>query len=273
MLRPGLYGCNHIGPGIQNKNNNGYQGNHMSEASKDDYAGIARLFDAVQLKSYFINYLYFITGTEVLIFVFTFFSHLRPENGPFPWKFYFYLSFIVPIAMTFLLGVFILAFNKYVYGKNPASETDFESSSDTASVENTVKTRLFINSMRTIPFLPVLFFIVLGSVIFYKLDVIFLFVANAGEKAVKYSLMAVGILLVAGAVIGVVWIIVNYKLRKQHLENQHQYKNEVMNNLGLLILDNKIIDKNGRIISDGHTSLLEMNKTDKERFQFLPPPQ
>ncbi len=59
----------------------------MSEASKDDYAGIARLFDAVQLKSYFINYLYFITGTEVLIFVFTFFSHLRPENGPFPGNF------------------------------------------------------------------------------------------------------------------------------------------------------------------------------------------
>jgi uncharacterized metal-binding protein len=98
-------------------------------------------------------------------------------------------------------------------------------------------------------------------------------VANAGEKAVKYSLMAIGILLIAGAVIGVVWIIVNYKLRKQHLDNQHQYKNEVMNNLGLLILDNKIIDKNGRVISDGHTSLLEMNKTDKERFQFLPPPQ
>ncbi len=175
--------------------------------------------------------------------------------------------------MTFLLGIFILAFNKYVYGKNPASETDSESSPDTASVENTVKTRLFINSMRTIPFLPVLFFIILGSVIFYKLDVIFLFVANAGEKAVKYSLMAVGILLIVAAVIGVVWIIVNYKLRKQHLENQHHYKNEVMNNLGLLILDNKIIDKNGRVISDGHTSLLEMNKTDKERFQFLPPPQ
>lgn len=246
----------------------------MSEASKDDYAGIAKLFDAVQLKSYFINYLYFIAGTEVLIFVFTFFSHLRPENGPFPWKFYFYVSFIVPIAITFLLGVFILAFNKYVYGRNPASEKDSEAHhNEHASSEDTVKTRLFINSMRTMPFLPVLFLIILGSIVFYKLDVIFLFVANAGEKAVKYSLIVIGVILLAAAVVGVVWIIVNYKLRKQHLENQHKYKNEVMNNLGLLILDDKIIDKEGRVISDGHTDLLEMNKTDKEKFQFLPPPQ
>lgn len=246
----------------------------MSESVRDESVGIARLFTAIQLKAYFINYLYFIIGTEILIFVFTFFSHLRPESGAFPWKFYFYISFIVPIAITFLLGVFILAFNKYVYGKNPVTENDPDARPDeTGPGDNTIKTRLFINSMRKIPFLPLLFLIITGSIILYKMDAIFLFVVNAGEKAIKYSLIAVAVLLVVAAVLGLVWLIVNYKLRKQHMQYQHKYKNEVMENLGLLILDDKIIDKEGKIISNRHMDLLEMDAPAKDKFQFLPPPR
>jgi hypothetical protein len=92
----------------------------MSPDKKDKQTGLASLFDGVELKSFFINYLWFIVAVEILIFLVSFLGNLGPDKGPFPWKFYFYVSFITPVAITFLLGVFILAFNQFIFGHTPS---------------------------------------------------------------------------------------------------------------------------------------------------------
>ena len=93
----------------------------MKTDKKEKQSGLATLFDGVELKSFFINYLWFIVAVEILIFLVSFLGNLGPNKGPFPWKFYFYVSFVTPVAITFLLGVFILAFNQFIFGTAPAS--------------------------------------------------------------------------------------------------------------------------------------------------------
>lgn len=247
----------------------------MSADKKDQHSGLATLFDGVELKSFFINYLWFIIAVEILIFLVSFLGNLGPEKGPFPWKFYFYVSFIAPVAITFLLGVFILAFNQFIFGNTPSGGE--ETGAGTEADENRSKLfqfNLLITHMRRVPFLPMLFALVACTVLFYKLDAIFLFIFNAGEKMVTYSLIACGILLVAGLIFGIAWIVSNYKLSKKHMEHEYRYRNDVMDKLGFLIMeDDTVIDKNGKLISQKQLLLPESQKPSEEReaLKILPP--
>ncbi|MEJ2642145.1 MAG: hypothetical protein P8010_21495 [Desulfosarcinaceae bacterium] len=243
-----------------------------SNRQKDSYIGLASLFDAAQLRSYFLNYLYFIIGVEILVFLVTFLGHLGPEKGPFPWKFYFYVAFVVPIAITFLLGVFIIAFNRYIFGNSPTAE-----SPETTAEEEDAKARIFklnavLRSMSSVPFLPALFALVAGSMLVYKLDAIFLFILNAGEKAVSYILISGAALLGAGIIIGLIWVVTNYKLSKKHMEHEYRYRKDVMQSMGFLILDDHtVINKEGQVVSYKETPLLESEEPVQGNLKILPP--
>ena len=102
------------------------------------FVGVARLFDAVQLKSFFLNYLYFIVAIEILIFLVSFVGNMGPEKGAFPWKLYFYSAFIIPVASTFLLGIFILAFNKFFSGSTRPTRRS-------AAIQSTTRNRKTIS--------------------------------------------------------------------------------------------------------------------------------
>ena len=229
----------------------------MSAEKKEKHSGLASLFDGVELKSFFINYLWFIIAVEILIFLVSFLGNLGPDKGPFPWKFYFYVSFITPVAITFLLGVFILAFNQFIFGNTPAIGEDGGVGAEADDSRSKLfQFNLLLTHMKKVPFLPVLFALVACTVLFYKLDAIFLFIFNAGEKMVTYSLIACGALLVAGLLFGIAWIVSNYKLSKGHMEHEYRYRNDVMEKLGFLIMeDDTVIDKNGKMISQKHLLL------------------
>lgn len=248
----------------------------MSTEKKDkQHTGLATLFDGVELKSFFINYLWFIIAVEILIFLVCFLGNLGPEKGPFPWKFYFYVSFITPVAITFLLGVFILGFNHFIFGNTPVPGEDGVMGADVD--ENRSKLfqfNLFLTHMKKVPFLPALFTLVACTVLFYKLDAIFLFIFNAGEKMVTYSLIACGVLLAAGLIFGIAWIVSNYKLSKKHMEHEYRYRNDVMDKLGFLIMeDDTVIDKNGKLISRKQPLLPESQQLSEERetLKIMPP--
>jgi len=247
----------------------------MSTEKKDKHSGLATLFDGVELKSFFINYLWFIIAVEILIFLVNFLGNLGPEKGPFPWKFYFYVSFITPVAITFLLGVFILAFNQFIFGNTPATGDDGGMGAEAEDGRSKLfQFNLFLNHMRKVPFLPLLFGLVACTVLFYKLDAIFLFIFNAGEKMVTYSLVACGVLLVAGLIFGIAWIVSNYKLSRRHMEHEYRYRNDVMDKLGFLIMeDDTVIDKNGKLISQKQILLPESQQLSEERetLKILPP--
>lgn len=249
----------------------------MNSDKKDKHAGLATLFDGVELKSFFINYLWFIIAVEILIFLVSFLGHLGPDKGPFPWKFYFYVSFITPVAITFLLGVFIIAFNQFIFGNAPAAGEDGGvGAEDDDKRSKLFQFHLFLTHMKKVPFLPVLFALVACTVLFYKLDAIFLFIFNAGEKMVTYFLIAGGVLLVAGMIFGIAWIVSNYKLSKKHMEHEYRYRNDVMEKLGFLIMeDDTVIDKNGKLISQKHllppAPQLPANAKEREALKILPP--
>ena len=247
----------------------------MSAEKKDKHTGLATLFDGVELKSFFVNYLWFIIAVEILIFLVSFLGNLGPEKGPFPWKFYFYVAFITPVAITFLLGVFTLAFNQFIFGSTPATSDESGLGAEAEDGRSKLfQLNLFLNHMRRVPFLPLLFGLVACTVLFYKLDAIFLFIFNAGEKMVTYSLIACGVLLVAGLIFGIAWIVSNYKLSKKHMEHEYRYRNDVMDKLGFLIMeDDTVIDKNGKLISQKQVLLPESQQLPDERetLKILPP--
>ena len=246
----------------------------MNNKKSYSFKGIASLFDEVQLKSYFVNYLYFIIGVEILIFLISFFGSLGPGKGPFPWKFYFFAAFTIPIAITFLLGVFIFAFNNYLFGRENGSENGENlSAAEMEKKSHLLKMNIYLHHMRQVPFLILMFVLLIGSLVAFKLDAIILFVLDAGEVVVRYGLIALGIALVAGIIFSITLVVANYKLKRRHMEHQYRYKNEVMQQLGLLITDDeRVITKDGDVISS-QENMIEMEKKSDNKFQILPPPQ
>ena len=89
----------------------------MDNLLKIKQKGIASLFDKEELKKFFKNYLILIAIAETFVFFVSFVSQLGPDNTPFPWESYFFAAFIIPIAITFLLGVCIMGFNTYLFGE------------------------------------------------------------------------------------------------------------------------------------------------------------
>jgi hypothetical protein len=246
----------------------------MNETKNEKFVGVASLFDSVQLRAWFLHYLYFIVGVEILIFLVNFVGAIGPEKGPFPWKFYFFVAFTIPIAITFLLGIFILAFNKYLFGSS-IFEDNKEAADGSPSERKSylLKMNMFLNNMRHAPFLSVMFLLIMASVVAYKLDDIMLLLFNAGEKVIKYVLISIAILLIGGLIFGIFWIIANYKLRKRHMEQHFQYKKDVMTQMGLLIMDDEtVINKDGKVIAEKDFKLIEMDQGEKKKFQILPPP-
>ena len=91
---------------------------------------------------------------------------------------------------------------------------------------------------------------------------------------VTYSLIACGVLLVAGMIFGIAWIVSNYKLSKNQMEHEYRYRNDVMEKLGFLIMeDDTVIDKNGKLISQKQLMLPESQRLSEERetLKILPP--
>jgi hypothetical protein len=247
----------------------------MDSDKKQKHSGLATLFDRVELKSLFINYLWFIVAVEVVIFLVSFFGTLGPNKGPFPWKFYFFIAFVTPVAITFLLGMFIMAFNQFIFGNASASGEHGAGGKDTdESRSKLFQFNLFITHMKRVPFLPALFALLISSILFYKLDAILLSIFNAGEKIVRYSLIASGAILVAGLIFSFVWMISKYKLNKKAMEHEYRYRKDVMEKLGFLIMqDDTVIDKNGKLVSQKPAlpALPQDPPSKRETLKIMPP--
>ena len=121
------------------------------------------------------------------------------------------MAFTTPIAITFLLGVFIFAFNNYLFDREAGSENGENLSKAEMEKESyLLKMNIYLHHVRQVPFLILMFVLLIGSLMAYKLDAIILFVLNAGEVVVKYGLIALCIVLVAGSIFSITWMAANY---------------------------------------------------------------
>lgn len=225
---------------------------------------IAELFDNAELKQLFKKFLILIGAVELIIFFLCWiyqlglkdFDRYGNVNIPFPWKTYFLLAFLVPVAITFLLGIFVVAFNNYVCGaKLPPPLTG----SDDKPLG---RLQMWWNVIFQLPFLLMLLLLGVVAGIVYKMEAIAAVVGRLGEEAFKFVLIVAAAALVVATLFGLVWMILTYKLKKKNME--YQYKSEVMERLGIVFLDDKmIINQDGKSIA--------IDEVQNEKNKRLPP--
>lgn len=235
--------------------------------------GIASLYDKKQLKTSFSNYLYLIGGLELLILVCTFVGSVGLAKTPFPWKPYFFAAFAIPVVITFLLGIIILAFNYFYFGEDQSAHGDSDAEDGYQGPKSyRLKVNPLITQLRRIPFMITLFVLITGSIVAYKLDDIMVVAINTSEQLLKYFLISLGVLVFMATLVGIAWVIVNYKLRKKHMEHQNHFKHEAMKQMGIILMDDyTAIDKNNRLITPSKPDNLIENKEKKNSLMILPP--
>ncbi|MBN2645694.1 MAG: hypothetical protein JXR59_09510 [Desulfuromonadaceae bacterium] len=212
--------------------------------------GIAALFEREELKDLFIKYLILIGVIEGFIFFVSFLSQLGPENVPFPWKSFFFAAFIVPLTITFLLGVIVLGFDRYLYGHTPADHSGHTGLSAVEQQSRIHKFHAVMYVIRQIPFLMGLLLLVVLSAVVYKLDVILAIIGHVGEQTAHYLSIALAVILGAGLIMGLVWMFMSYNLRKKSMEYQYQYKKDVVERTGLILLDDdRVMDQKGNLLT------------------------
>ena len=213
--------------------------------------GVASLFDDYEIKDLFRRYVQLLIVVEVLIFLVCWVYQLgidevavtgKPVDVPFPWKAYFLVSFSAPVAVTFLVGIVVVAFNSFLYGQK--GRPVFK---ETQGAGFAGKIARAANFCFQLPFLLTLLLLGVFIGIVFNLGAIMDYLARFGEAASKVILIGLGCVLVAGTIFGVVRMILNYKLRKKNME--YDYKREVMDRLGIAILDERtMIDSQGQVV-------------------------
>jgi hypothetical protein len=219
----------------------------MAEQDKNKTIGVATLFNNIELKRFIKIYIGLIFFLEIIIFFLCFLLQLKPINIPFPWKYYFLASFLIPIAITFLLGICITAFNLFIFG-NPTPQNTILSENGYEKNKYLNNFNLLMSCIRQAPFLLGLLLLGVGLILFSKLDTFIVLSREIGGKAVHYVLIISGVVFAVATVFGLIWIFMKYKLEK--MKCRYEYKRDVMSNLGLLVIDdNTLINNEGQVIT------------------------
>lgn len=222
------------------------------ESEKRNRIGVASLFDAEEIKEYFNTFFILLSGIEFVIFVAHFIGSIGPESGPFPWKQYFFVSFIAPLVMVFLIGFVVIGFNFYLFGNAPEKVPDTMKENDGAEGgrRNIGRTfQSFVSVIHQLPALAGIFVLGLGSVVLYKLDVILATIGHVGERTAYYLFIGLGALLAGTLLFLLFWLFWKFKLQKYQMEQRWNYRNRVMEKTGLIILDNNtVINEVGKVL-------------------------
>jgi hypothetical protein len=228
--------------------------------------GIAALFEKEEIKGLFRTYLISICVIEGFIFFVSFLSQMGPETVPFPWKSYFFAAFIIPLTITFLLGIIVISFDRYIFGhQGIGSEINdlFQTASETRSRIH--KFHAFLYVIRQVPFLFGLITLVALSGIAYKLDDILAVIGDVGGRTAHYLLIGLSVVFGVAVIVGLIWMFLSYSLRKKTLEYQYQYKKDVIDKTGLVIIgEDRMMDREGRFISFGQAQQLIQKPTDDD---------
>ena len=246
-------------PDQAKSNDNEPRKKRTRSANKSQPKGIATLFEKEEIKDLFRTYLITICVIEGFIFFVSFLSQIGPETVPFPWKSYFFAAFIIPLTITFLLGIIVISFDHYIFGHQGISDeinSFYKSAADTRSRIH--KFHAFLHVIRQVPFLLGLITLVALSGIAYKLDDILAVIGDVGGRTAHYLFIGLAVVFGVAVIIGLIWMFLSYNLRKKTLEYQYQYKKDVIDKTGLVILgEDRVMDSDGRILSFGQLQRIQ----------------
>jgi hypothetical protein len=217
----------------------------MSEPQAGAKRSIGELFSHDEMKRFFIRYLVMTGYVELFIFFVSFLSTFKPYSSQFPWRDYFYAAFIVPVVITLLLGIIVIAFNAY-YFHDPAHSEQLNGGDSFAQMS---KMKLFLGLSWPFRFLLFLLGLGLSALLMFHMNGILALFAQVGGEALNWLLICLGVLVAGTLGFGCLYLWFHYKLTKKRMENVNQYKCEIMSRMGLLILDdNTVIDREGNVV-------------------------
>ncbi|MDY0275787.1 MAG: hypothetical protein RBR42_10210 [Desulfomicrobium sp.] len=212
--------------------------------------GLASLFDEYELKNLFRSYVRLLLVIEVLIFLVCWVYQLglseigltgKAAGVSFPWKIYFLVSFAAPLAITFVAGIVVVGFNSFIFGWRGTPLFKDKSGTPTGKLARAA------NFLAQLPILFTLVFLGIALAIFYNIQDIIFFLGQLGASASRFLLIASGLILISGTILAVTHLILKYKLRQKDME--YAYRRELMDRLGIAIMDDKtIINRQGQII-------------------------
>jgi hypothetical protein len=228
--------------------------------------GIAGILQKTEIKEYFDTLFILVGGIEFVIFIAHFIGSIGAEKGPFPWKQYFFVSFMAPVVLMFIIGLIVIGFNYYLYGSQQAAFDLEESPFVGTKMKRFGHSFKFLFSIiQQMPVLAGLFILGIGSVVLFKLDVILKVLGHIGEKTAFYLFILLCVLVSGGLIFLIFWLYWQFKLQKFNIQREWEYKQRVIETSGLIILDdNTVFNQNGEVISyDRAIEMLE-NKENNE---------
>ena len=103
--------------------------------------------------------------------------------------------------------------------------------------------------MHILPILFSLLLLIVATALAYKLDSIVIYMAQVGASTARYLFFTLIGLLVVAAVGIAVWMILSYRLRQKSLQTGHQYRMQLMEQFGMVLLeDGAMINKDGDVV-------------------------
>ncbi len=245
----------------------------MAKSREKKRVGIASMLDKSEIKEYFDTFFILVLGIEFVIFVAHFIGSIGPDKGAFPWKQYFFVSFIAPVVLTFLVGLIIIGFNYYIFGDESAGEKTEGEEPESEGSKLIYSTRSFIGLLQQMPVLAGLFTVGLGSVILFKLDVILRVIGHVGERTAFYIFIALAITVAGALVFLLFWMFWKFRLHKLELERRWEFRKRVMEKSGLIILDNNLVlNEEGKVLVRGEIEApveVGLVDDDKKKLAFF----
>jgi len=208
---------------------------------------IADYFTKSDRKKLFFDYLKLVGILEIVIFIVVALwasdDKYHRVYTPFPWQSYLFVAFAFPILFTFLMGIIITGFNYFMGGDQTEPEAEVAGAADDRLAH-------VVNHMRRLPYLGLLFLLIVTILGLYNMDHIMAWVSSLGQKTfvfLSYALAALGVLV---AFYMFFFMLFKYKLNKKNM--QYQYYADISNKYGLIILDDRtVLHKNGNLLVQG----------------------
>jgi magnesium-transporting ATPase (P-type) len=246
----------------------------MNENREKGRIGIASMLEKTEIKDYFDTLFILVLGIEFVIFVAHFIGSIGPDKGIFPWKQYFFVSFITPIVLVFLIGLVIIGFNYYIFGNDYTG--DVPDTEDGEGKEKNLRhtTRNVLRFLNQMPVLVGLFSIGLGSVVLYKLDTILKVIGHVGERTAFYLFIMFAVIVAGALIFLLLWMFWKFRLHKLEIERRWEFKNRVMERSGLIILENNmVLDDQGKVLTQAEAQVridAPQVEDDHKKLPFIP---
>jgi hypothetical protein len=207
---------------------------------------IADYFTKSDRKKLFFDYLKLIGILEIVIFIVVALwatdDKYHRVYTPFPWQQYLFVAFAFPVIFTFLMGVVITGFNYFMGDDDQAEAGTGEPADDRFSA--------VLGQMKRLPYLALLFLLLVTILGLYNLDQIMQWVSSLGQQTFTFLSYALAVFGVLVALYMAFFLFFKYRLNKKHM--QYQYYNDISNKFGLIILeDQTVLHKNGDLLIQG----------------------